>query len=267
MAVAWTSIPNGDVDVDSPLTTALITALRDNPEGIAQRATGAPKIFGVAYDYQEITANGSWVKPSNAETGDKVVVQAVGGGQAGQYADNSSGGEGAGGGFKRFEDIDDLPSSVSATIGAGGTTSLQAGGDTTFGVEADQHYIYAGGGNSEARFRTGRADGAGTIQQIAEGDGGTGGASGAAGGSSCFGAGGGGGSRSGALGSVWEGGASMYAGNGGEGTDQNASIGKTRQSGKFPGGGGGADDPTGGSNQFGDGGDGVIRVWCIREEA
>ena len=48
MAVAWTAIPDGDVDPESPITTSLMQALRDNPEGIAGAASGAPKIITAA---------------------------------------------------------------------------------------------------------------------------------------------------------------------------------------------------------------------------
>lgn len=44
MANIWTTIPDSDVDPESPITTALMQALRDNPEGIAGAATGAPKV-------------------------------------------------------------------------------------------------------------------------------------------------------------------------------------------------------------------------------
>ena len=45
MAVAFTAIPDGDVDPESPITTSLMVALRDNPEGIAGAAGGAPQII------------------------------------------------------------------------------------------------------------------------------------------------------------------------------------------------------------------------------
>lgn len=57
MAVAWTSLPDGDVDPESPITTALMVALRDNPEGIAGAAGGAPKIItGAITDLAVTTA-------------------------------------------------------------------------------------------------------------------------------------------------------------------------------------------------------------------
>lgn len=46
MAVSWTTIPNTDVDAESPIDVDLMTALRDNPEAMAQGATGAPDFVG-----------------------------------------------------------------------------------------------------------------------------------------------------------------------------------------------------------------------------
>lgn len=40
----YTAIPNGDVDVDSPITTSLMQALRDNPLAIQEGDASAPRI-------------------------------------------------------------------------------------------------------------------------------------------------------------------------------------------------------------------------------
>lgn len=42
--MAWTDIPAADIDQDSPITQTLMTALRDNPEAIANGDSGAPQI-------------------------------------------------------------------------------------------------------------------------------------------------------------------------------------------------------------------------------
>ena len=56
----WTDIPNGDVDPGSPLSTALMTALRDNVSAAAEGATGAPAltgIFGGGATWQNLTGS------------------------------------------------------------------------------------------------------------------------------------------------------------------------------------------------------------------
>lgn len=44
----YSTITNGQIDQDSPITQPLMTALRDNPTAIAEGATGAPRIYGNA---------------------------------------------------------------------------------------------------------------------------------------------------------------------------------------------------------------------------
>ena len=51
MAKTWTDITNGQVSASAALTTALVTALRDNPEGIAGAATGAPYVQAAWHPY------------------------------------------------------------------------------------------------------------------------------------------------------------------------------------------------------------------------
>jgi len=44
----YTTIPDTDVDQDSPVTVPLMTALRDNPTAVTEGASGAPRIDGKA---------------------------------------------------------------------------------------------------------------------------------------------------------------------------------------------------------------------------
>ena len=48
MPVSYTNIPNGDTDPDSPLTTGLVTLLRDNPISMIEGGAGAPRILNAA---------------------------------------------------------------------------------------------------------------------------------------------------------------------------------------------------------------------------
>lgn len=46
----YTSIPNADIDTDSPITTTLMTLMRDNPIAVTEGATGAPRVQRSAFD-------------------------------------------------------------------------------------------------------------------------------------------------------------------------------------------------------------------------
>lgn len=283
MAVAWTTIPAGDVDVDSPVTTALMASLRDNPEGIAQRATGAPKIFGVPYDFQEFLASGPphWVKPTTAETGDRVIVQVVGGGgSGGRHTDfGGSGGGGGAGATQFFDDIDDLGATETIVVGAGAagqTGNGLDGGDSSFGTASTDQFVFGGGGQNgiEGTFGTDEVGGDGgfarhfltgisTAAGFNKLHGGAGGHSdndtdgtNRNGEDSILGGGGGGGTKN--DGPVGSGGVSSRAGYGGL-----ASITTDGSPGAFPGGGGGG---TNTGSLSGAGANGVIRVWCIKED-
>ena len=57
---AWTTIPDSDLDPESPITTSLMQALRDNPVAIAEGASGAPLITGAVYNlFSDITEVGN----------------------------------------------------------------------------------------------------------------------------------------------------------------------------------------------------------------
>jgi len=47
----YTAITDGQIDQDSPITQPLMTAMRDNPIAIAERATGAPYVENSWYPY------------------------------------------------------------------------------------------------------------------------------------------------------------------------------------------------------------------------
>lgn len=47
---AYTTITNGQIDADSPIDEALMTALRDNPIAITEGSSGAPKIQAAALE-------------------------------------------------------------------------------------------------------------------------------------------------------------------------------------------------------------------------
>lgn len=56
----YTAIPNTSIDIDSPVTQPLLTALRDNPIAITEGSSGAPKIKPEALDiyYGDGSASG-----------------------------------------------------------------------------------------------------------------------------------------------------------------------------------------------------------------
>jgi hypothetical protein len=228
--------------------------------------------------YSQFTASGTWTKPSGLDPNRMITVELWGAGAGGGAGGTAGSGGGGGGAYVRLEmRAADLPSSVSVTIGAGGSVGA-SGGNTSFGSLATAFGGSSGGGASgttggaggtgagelEAGSAGGRigggAGGAGGVNggningtagngagTIWGGGGGGGGcaastpSNGGPGGRAVFGGGGGGGRQNGA-GAAGTGGLSLRGGNGG-----NASV-----AGSAPGGGGGSDAA---------GARGEVRVW------
>lgn len=120
-----------ETDVESPVSEQLVQKLGSNINALI-----AP-----TYTINQITASGSYTKPSNLRYA--VVICVGGGGGSGGVSaagDNSGSGGGAGGGAAiKFLKAADIGVSETVTIGAGGTAGTSAptaggsGGTTSFG--------------------------------------------------------------------------------------------------------------------------------------
>lgn len=155
----WTEIADAAVAQSKPVTDVLLTALRDNPKGIAERAPGAP-VVRIAQP-EILTGSGTWTVPDGV-TAFKVTV--VGAGGAGGSADTSSpstpnaaGGGGAGGIAVKWY-INVSPGDSYSYAAAPATTASGAdGGSSTFdtvtanggtgGIDANGDSVFTLSGN------------------------------------------------------------------------------------------------------------------------
>jgi hypothetical protein len=210
--------------------------------------------------FWRFTASGTWVKPSGLDDDALVTVEAWGGGAGGGNGMNYGGGGGGAYGIGRFRLVD-LASSITVSIGAGGSIGV-AGGTTTFGSLLTAH---PGGPGNNSGISGGYGGGGGgsmgagvAATSVSAGPGGRcgGGAGGIDGtvgadASTPFGGGGGGGATLGGAGVLGGGGGGGGVGAGGPSLLGGAGGART-VAGSAPGGGGGA---------LAAGARGEVRVW------
>lgn len=268
---SYDKIEDSEIAPESPITSSLMTRLRDNPEAIASGAAGAPPLSGVLIDSQTFTSDGT-LDTSGYDDSNFIIFHCWGGGGSGAkigsgLRDLASGG-GGGGYIKVVAKVADVPDNVTVTIGSGGSSVTSSdnagndGGDTTIDIGT----VYGGAGGNGGKIPTdegpdnnpGPASGGGAIIEGSEGKGviWSGADSGEPEGSgdglaSIYG--GGGGASIDVFESGGSGGVSLYGGNGGA-----SSVSSNASDGNAPGGGGGATGDDGSSS--GAGARGEVRV-------
>ena len=77
----YSTITDGQIDQDSPITQPLMTALRDNPIAIAEGAAGAPKIAESWQALETTSTNGLIV--TDIDNGEGARINVAGSGNAG----------------------------------------------------------------------------------------------------------------------------------------------------------------------------------------
>ena len=111
--------------------------------------------MAVKVQYLTTTGAGTWTKP--ADWSDTNTVECIGAGAGGKS--NSGGGGGGGGAYSKRTNITGLGSTVSFSVGAGGSSGV-AGGDTWFGATTLASSLVGAKGGSTTTTATGGAGGA-----------------------------------------------------------------------------------------------------------
>lgn len=116
----YLEILDTEIDVDSPITTGLMTKIRDNPIATAERdtANGAPQI--IPQNTEIFTSSGTWTKPTGVKFVDVIVTGAGGTTSASGSAVGTPGD--AGDTVIARVDVSAV-SSVTVTVGAASTSA------------------------------------------------------------------------------------------------------------------------------------------------
>ena len=82
----WRTIANGEIDLDSPVTQQLLSALRDNPVAVTEGASGAPRVQDAALHTTVTTAGRNWVANRMEVSTVAARTVSIGAGGVGSYA-------------------------------------------------------------------------------------------------------------------------------------------------------------------------------------
>jgi hypothetical protein len=116
--MSYRDIATSEIDRNSPVTEPLLTALRDNPIGIAQRDSGAPKVQPPSFAVFDSPGSNTFTVPDGV-TRLRVTLIAGGGGGSGEDV----GGTVQAGNNGADSTINDGSTTYTAEGGAGGGTS------------------------------------------------------------------------------------------------------------------------------------------------
>lgn len=117
----WTDIPDANLEPGAPARSVDALALRDNCIVAGQDVSGATSTYN--------SGSGTYSKPAGYDPNDTVLVRVWGGGGAGSTGGAHFGGGGGGFNQRAFR-YSDFPASASYTVGAGGATVGDDGGDS-----------------------------------------------------------------------------------------------------------------------------------------
>jgi len=146
--MAWVTIPNTDIDADSAIDVALMTAMRDNPIAIANGDAGAPVVRGKFLKLTKITASGTHVLDSECRTS---IALLAGGGGGGSSASSGYGTGGQAGAQIRSTVARAGGESLTVAIGAGGSGASAGGAGGAGGTTTLTGHTSAAGGLGGAK--------------------------------------------------------------------------------------------------------------------
>jgi len=161
--MAWVTISNTDIDADSPITVALMTALRDNVAAMGAGDAGAPPItsaLGRLIAVTDLTSSGT--HNLNADTRLSVALLIGGGGPGGAGTTSGAGMGGQAGEYRTTAVVRTGGEALTVTIGSGGGTTSLTGHVSALGGRTGTLVTANIGGHGASCYGRGGAGGAST---------------------------------------------------------------------------------------------------------